>query len=94
MALLAVNTIGDVCEACIMNLSGEVMAQTQEQMQKGHDTRLPLIVQEAMSMASLDFGALERLAVVVGPGSFTGVRVGVAYVRGLALGNWQGCFWS
>jgi tRNA threonylcarbamoyl adenosine modification protein YeaZ len=43
------------------------------------------MVARVMSAARLNFGALDRIAVTVGPGSFTGLRVGVAAARGFAL---------
>jgi len=42
-------------------------------------------VDELMRTAGVAFAALDRIAVVVGPGSFTGIRVGVAFARGLSL---------
>lgn len=54
-------------------------------MERGHAERLAPMVQEAMAAARLDFRALDRLAVTVGPGTFTGQRVGYAFMRGLRL---------
>lgn len=54
-------------------------------MQRGHAERLAPMVQEVMAGADLAFDALHRLAVTIGPGSFTGMRAGLAFARGLAL---------
>lgn len=43
------------------------------------------MVREAMEEANLEFAALDRLAVTIGPGTFTGQRVGYAFMRGLRL---------
>jgi tRNA threonylcarbamoyladenosine biosynthesis protein TsaB len=51
----------------------------------GHAERLMPMIAEVMEAAGLDFPDLERIAVTVGPGTFTGVRAGVAAARGLAL---------
>jgi len=51
----------------------------------GHAERLLEMIGEVMVEAGVAFSALDRIAVTVGPGSFTGVRVGVAAARGLAL---------
>ena len=51
----------------------------------GHAERLMPMIAEVMEEAGLAFADLERIAVTVGPGTFTGVRGGVAAVRGLAL---------
>jgi tRNA threonylcarbamoyladenosine biosynthesis protein TsaB len=50
----------------------------------GHATRLLALAGELIADAGLQWGALERIAVGVGPGTFTGLRVGVATARGLA----------
>jgi tRNA threonylcarbamoyladenosine biosynthesis protein TsaB len=51
----------------------------------GHAERLLPMIGEVMAEAGMAFSAIDRIAVTVGPGSFTGVRVGVAAARGLAL---------
>ncbi|HEY7932213.1 MAG TPA: tRNA (adenosine(37)-N6)-threonylcarbamoyltransferase complex dimerization subunit type 1 TsaB [Solirubrobacteraceae bacterium] len=51
----------------------------------GHATRLLGLTQDLLSRAGIGWGALQRIAVGVGPGTFTGLRVGVATARGLAL---------
>ncbi len=50
----------------------------------GHATRLLALVREAMDAAGTSWEEIERIAVGVGPGSFTGLRIGVATARGLA----------
>jgi tRNA threonylcarbamoyladenosine biosynthesis protein TsaB len=84
MLILGINTSGDACEAALA-CDGEIVAAHSEPMTQGHDARLAPLVEELMRGAVVEFSALGRIAVVVGPGSFTGVRVGVAFARGLAL---------
>ena len=81
---LSINTSGPSCEAAVGGASG-VLAQVEAAMTRGHDVRLPGIVGEAMDKAGCAFSDLAAIIVVAGPGSFTGVRVGVAYARGLAV---------
>ncbi len=50
----------------------------------GHTTRLLPLAGELLAQAGLSWGALERIAVGVGPGTFTGLRVGIATAHGLA----------
>ena len=54
-------------------------------MTRGHQERLAPMAAEVMAMAGLDFSALERIGVTLGPGSFTGVRVGLAFAKGLSV---------
>jgi tRNA threonylcarbamoyladenosine biosynthesis protein TsaB len=58
-----------------------------EARQGGHAERLMPMIAETMQEAGLAFSDLERIAVTVGPGTFTGVRGGVAAARGLALAS-------
>jgi tRNA threonylcarbamoyl adenosine modification protein YeaZ len=53
----------------------------------GHAERLMPMIAEVLGEAGVGFSAIDRIAVTVGPGSFTGVRVGVAAARGLALAS-------
>ncbi len=50
----------------------------------GHTAQLLTLANELLARAGIGWGALERIAVGVGPGTFTGLRVGVAMARGLA----------
>ena len=54
-------------------------------MERGHQEALAPLVAEVMRDAGLAFDRLDRVAVTIGPGSFTGLRVGLAFAKGLAL---------
>lgn len=56
-----------------------------EEMDRGHSERLFSLVREALAEAGVALQDVERFAVTVGPGSFTGVRIGIAAARGFAL---------
>lgn len=84
MLVLGINTAGEACEAALVR-DGVVFAARSEPMTQGHDARLAPLIDQLMRKAKTSFDQLDRIAVVVGPGSFTGVRVGVAFARGLAL---------
>lgn len=84
MKILALSTVGNACEAGVWS-DGEVVAHVCEPMAKGHDTRLPLCTKQALAEAKLSFDDIDRITVIAGPGSFTGVRVGVAFARGLGV---------
>jgi tRNA threonylcarbamoyladenosine biosynthesis protein TsaB len=86
MKILAVDTALPACSAAIFD-SGEnrVLARKLEPMMTGHAERLAPMVREVMAAAGDDFFALDRIAATVGPGTFTGLRIGLSFARGLAL---------
>jgi tRNA threonylcarbamoyladenosine biosynthesis protein TsaB len=84
MIVLGLDTAVGACSVAVV-ADGEPLAAFSEAMQRGHQERLALMVREAMAEAGLAFGALDRIGVTVGPGSFTGLRVGLAFAKGLGL---------
>jgi tRNA threonylcarbamoyl adenosine modification protein YeaZ len=86
MNILAVDTAAHLCAACLFDTaSRRVVGRQVEDIGRGHAERLFPVIEAAMTQASLSFDDLDRLAVCVGPGSFTGIRVAVAATRGLSL---------
>jgi len=84
MNLLAIDTALDRCSVGVARAGGPAVLVS-ETIGRGHAERLFGMVAAAMAEAGLAFADLDRIAVTVGPGSFTGVRVGVAAARGFAL---------
>jgi tRNA threonylcarbamoyl adenosine modification protein YeaZ len=84
MKILAVDTALGACSACVLD-GDHIRARSFESMERGHAERLAPMVRETMQAAGLEFAALDRLAVTTGPGTFTGQRVGYAFMRGLRL---------
>ena len=81
---LAVDTALEACSVAVVD-GDRPLALRSEQMARGHQERLAPMVAEAMAQAGLAFDRLERIVVTVGPGSFTGLRVGLAFARAMAL---------
>lgn len=84
MILLGLDTALSACSVAVTR-DGEVLAAASEPMLRGHQERLAPMVQAAMTAAGVPFAAVDRVGVTVGPGSFTGLRVGIAAARGFAL---------
>ncbi len=84
MLILGLDTCLSSCSVAV--LDGErVVASSREVMARGHQERLAPMARQVMAQAGLAFDRLDRIAVTVGPGSFTGLRVGIAFAKGLAL---------
>eukprot|EP01041_Mallomonas_annulata_P027117 gene27117-48637_t len=83
MMVLGLDTCLNACSVAV--LDGEtVLAYASETMARGHQERLAPMAMAVMADAGLTFDRLERIGATVGPGSFTGLRVGVAFAKGLA----------
>ena len=90
MIVLALDTALSACQAAVSE-DGSILAARSEPMDRGHQERLAPLVAQTMAQAGLTFDRLDRIAVTVGPGSFTGVRVGLAFAKGLALALRRPC---
>ena len=87
MRILAIDTAFEVCAAAVFDSAdgGRVLAQESLDLSRGHaEVLLPLIAR-VMDASEVEFNGLDRIAVTVGPGSFTGLRVGISAARGIAL---------
>jgi N6-L-threonylcarbamoyladenine synthase len=86
MIILALDTAGVDCAVAVYDSdSDSVLGEVTETIGRGHAERLMTVMDEALAKAGLGLDAIDRIAVTIGPGSFTGIRVGVAAARGLAL---------
>jgi tRNA threonylcarbamoyladenosine biosynthesis protein TsaB len=79
--ILALDTSTAACTAALLMPNGTIVASRDEVIGRGHAERLVPMVQEM-----LDGHVPNRLLVGVGPGSFTGLRVGIAAAHGMAIG--------
>ncbi len=90
MILLALDTCLAACSVALSR-DGEPIAWTSEPMIRGHQERLAPMTRDLVASHGLTFAQIDRLGVTVGPGSFTGLRVGLAFAKGLALALGRPC---
>ena len=85
MLILAIDTALDACAAAVLDTSAGVIAQESLAMKRGHAEALMPLIARVMKASGVAFTALDRIAATTGPGSFTGLRVGLSAARGIAL---------
>ncbi|MGB6861950.1 MAG: tRNA (adenosine(37)-N6)-threonylcarbamoyltransferase complex dimerization subunit type 1 TsaB, partial [Pseudolabrys sp.] len=86
MRVLAIDTALEACSVAVLDTSrADQRVHESVPMQRGHAEALMPLVARVLERAQIDFTALDRIAVTTGPGSFTGLRVGIAAARGIAL---------
>ncbi len=86
MKLLALDAATTSCSVACWS-GGAVIAQREETADRRQAEILMPMVQSAMREAGFDYNMLDLIAVTIGPGSFTGVRIGLAAARGIALAS-------
>ncbi|KAA5602479.1 tRNA (adenosine(37)-N6)-threonylcarbamoyltransferase complex dimerization subunit type 1 TsaB [Blastochloris sulfoviridis] len=86
MRVLALDTALSACSVCLFDAAAdEIRAVQSLPMHRGHAEALIPLVERVMWVAGLGFDDIDRIVTTVGPGSFTGLRVGIAAARGFAL---------
>ncbi len=88
MNILAFDTCFDACSVCVARQGdggAAELASASERFATGHAEKLIPFVEDSMSRAGVTFADIDRIAVTIGPGTFTGTRIGIAAARGLAL---------
>jgi tRNA threonylcarbamoyladenosine biosynthesis protein TsaB len=86
--ILAIDTSTAACSAALFDADGHCLGKHDELIGRGHAERLVPIIE-----ALLDGRRASHIIVGVGPGSFTGIRVGIAAAHGLAIG-WDAELWG
>ncbi|GJD51321.1 tRNA N6-adenosine threonylcarbamoyltransferase, mitochondrial [Methylobacterium crusticola] len=86
MRILAIDTALERCAACVTaDESPEPLAEESMDLARGHAEALLPLLERVMARVEGGFPSLDRVAVTVGPGSYTGLRVGLAAARAIGL---------
>src|SRR5258705_1721685 len=86
MLILAIDTALDACAAGVLDTdAGKLIAQESQAMKRGHAEALMPLIARVIKESGIAFALLDRIAVTTGPGSFTGLRVGLSAARGIGL---------
>jgi tRNA threonylcarbamoyladenosine biosynthesis protein TsaB len=86
MRVLAIDTALAACSAAVLDTgNGGLIASESLPMVRGHAEALMPLIERVMKASGLAFGELDRIVVTTGPGSFTGLRVGISAARGFGL---------
>jgi tRNA threonylcarbamoyladenosine biosynthesis protein TsaB len=86
MLILAIDTALDACAAGVLDTgASKLIALESQAMKRGHAEALMPLIARVMQQSGIAFASLDRIAVTTGPGSFTGLRVGLSAARGIAL---------
>lgn len=86
MRILAIDTALPAVSACVLDQDAEApIAAESIEMERGHAEALLPLVRRVMGKVNGGFASLDRVAVTVGPGSFTGIRIGLAAGQAIAL---------
>ena len=84
MRVLAIDTALEACSAAVL-VRGVIAASETLPMVRGHAEAVMPLIARVMDFAEVEFADLDRIVVTTGPGSFTGLRVGISATRGIAL---------
>src|SRR5262245_19737721 len=90
MTTLAIDTCFAACSAALTwsDEGGQKVSVSRfERMEKGHAERLIPMIGEVMAAVPFGLDCVKRILVTEGPGTFTGVRIGIAAARALSLAN-------
>jgi tRNA threonylcarbamoyladenosine biosynthesis protein TsaB len=80
--ILHIETATQVCSVAIA-VSGEVVQLRESSDRNSHSATITLFIGEVMQLAGLEFRELDAVAVSMGPGSYTGLRIGVSTAKGI-----------
>ena len=85
MKIIAIDTATDVCGISYL-IDREIIHTIEDNIPRQHAKSLPLFYEKLCSETQLTLNNIDGIAVSIGPGSFTGLRIGLSYAKGLAFG--------
>jgi len=86
MKILSLDTAMAACSAAVVDTADALpLSEAFQPMERGHAEALAPIVAEVLRASGLSLSEIDRIAVTTGPGTFTGVRIGLSFARGLGL---------
>lgn len=86
MKLLAIDTSAHICSVCILDVEADdILASEMRDIGRGHAEVLMELINACLDTSNITYQDLSRIGVTIGPGSFTGVRVGMSVARGFGL---------
>ena len=86
MKILAIETATEICGVSYIE-DDNVIATVEENIPRQHAKSLPLFYEKLVADTGLNLSNLDGIAISIGPGSFTGLRIGLSYSKGLAFGQ-------
>lgn len=86
MNILAIETSSDICSIALIK-DGKCVAIVEESVPRQHAEVLPVFYNELLTKGEFDLNDIDAIAVSIGPGSFTGLRIGLSYSKGLAYSH-------
>ena len=81
--ILAIETSSNVCGISLVE-NGKIISDLDEPCHREHNERLPLLVQSMLKNNTNHMDHIEAIAINIGPGSFTGLRIGLGFAKGIA----------
>ncbi|QQS86805.1 tRNA (adenosine(37)-N6)-threonylcarbamoyltransferase complex dimerization subunit type 1 TsaB [Fusobacterium canifelinum] len=85
MLILGIDTSTKICTCSIFDSENGVIAETNLSVKKNHSNIVMPIVDNLFKISDLNINDIDKIAVAIGPGSFTGVRIALGIAKGLAM---------
>ncbi|MBX2964495.1 MAG: tRNA (adenosine(37)-N6)-threonylcarbamoyltransferase complex dimerization subunit type 1 TsaB [Cyclobacteriaceae bacterium] len=84
MAILCLETSAKVCSVAL-HANGRLITSAEAHVEQSHATRLAPLIDDIVKLSKTDFTQVQAVAVSAGPGSYTGLRIGVSLAKGLCF---------